>query len=106
MMKKDKDELNFDDFESDDYDEWQYAESINIASDFIEDTLLPQILEFDFENKESDYVPGIATYALFMRLVPLLSEYGYSIDELKQSVEDMRDLCNSDSNSSGNTTLH
>jgi predicted metal-dependent hydrolase len=90
-----------DDQDVDLYEDWQYEESIEMATDFIEDYLLPRIAEFDFENEETDYIPGTAIYTLFMRLIPILLAAGYEVDDLKDCVDEMSSF-----DVMSNTTLH
>lgn len=81
------------------YEEWQYEESGKKASEFIETVLMPVLEEFDYGNEDENYIYGTATFGLFIELVPLLANLGYSREDLIEQVSQYVDFV-------GNKTLH
>lgn len=78
-------ELEEDDEE---YEIWQFEHSINLAQEFIDDILFPQIDEFEYENEDEKYVDGTLTFGLFCELVSRLGEMGYTEEELTTHIKD------------------
>jgi hypothetical protein len=78
--------------EEQEYEDWQYEMSTQCASEFIEDELIPVLDTFDYENENSDYIPGVATYILFTRIVEVLIEQGFTDAELKAQVDNISDV--------------
>jgi hypothetical protein len=86
-----KPEANFDDeelLEVDEYDDEQYESSTATAAAFVDETILPLIDQFDYENPDPEYVPGCATFGLFTRVVGILAESGFTPEELKATIDD------------------
>ena len=73
--------------QEDEYEPWQYEHSVEVAQDFIEEILLPQLEDFESSN-DDDYVNGTATYGLFIELIQQLSMYGYTEKDLVNTVND------------------
>lgn len=73
--------------------------STQVAYEFVEEYIIPQLDEFDFESDDEEYMPGCATFVLFTRLVGKMATIGYSIEELKQLTEQYYDM-------NFNDTLH
>ena len=73
--------------EEQEFEPWQYEHSVMLATDFIEEVILPSLDEFETGNDEN-YVNGMATYGLFIELVQRLAEQGYSEQELNDTVRE------------------
>ena len=56
----------------------QIEKSALIACDFIYDTLLPLLEEFENDNDDPEYIPGVATHGLFVALIQELADLGYT----------------------------
>jgi hypothetical protein len=84
-------------------EEWQYTQSAETAQTWLDDEIIPQLIEFDFENDDEDYVPGTATYGAFCNLAAILEEIGYTKEELINIIEQM---FNDEITVPANTTLH
>jgi hypothetical protein len=81
------------------YEDWQYEESGKKASEFIENTIMPLITEFDFGNDDENYIYGTATFGLFIELIPLLGQLGYAKEDILEQVHQYMEY-------EGNRTLH
>lgn len=81
-------ELELDEFEVDEYDDFQYEMSTEIAQSFIDDQVLPAVMEFDFANPNEDYIPGVASFNLYFKLVEKLLLEGFTQDQLKEVIDD------------------
>jgi hypothetical protein len=75
-------------YEVDEYDDAQYETSTEQAASFIDETVIPLLDKFDYENPDPEYIPGCAAFGAFTRLVGLLIEQGFTTEELKQTVDD------------------
>ena len=73
--------------EENEYEPWQYEHSVEVAQDYIEEILLPQLLGFE-SNDDEDYVNGTATYGLFIELIQQLKIHGYTENDLVETVRD------------------
>lgn len=71
----------------DEYDDYQYEYSSEIAYKFIDEEIIPFLEEFDYDNPEEDYVPGMATFSLYTKLIELLILDGYSVEHLKEVID-------------------
>lgn len=85
------------------YEDWQYEKSMEDAQDWMDNEVIPSIIDYDFENDDPDYVPGTATYGMFCNMAVMLVEVGYTKEELIQIVEEM---FNDEITVPVNTTLH
>ena len=65
----------------------QIEKSALLACDFIYDTLLPLLEEFENDNDDPDYIPGIATHGLFVALIQELADLGYSQKDLNKEIK-------------------
>jgi hypothetical protein len=65
----------------------QIEKSALLACDFIYDTLLPLLEEFENENDDPDYIPGIATHGLFVALIQELADLGYTQRDLNKEIK-------------------
>ena len=65
----------------------QIEKSALLACDFIYDTLLPLLEEFENDNDDPDYIPGIATHGLFVALIQELADLGYSQRDLNKEIK-------------------
>lgn len=69
-------------------EQWELSKSNEAASEFLEEVIIPLVDQFEFENEEEHYIPGVASFLLYIRLVESLSQNGWSIEELKQAVDE------------------
>lgn len=76
------------DCEVDEYDDYQYELTTELAHDFIDSDIMPMLEEFDFNNPSEDYIPGVATFGLFVRVVGSLLLEGFSTEQLKEIIDD------------------
>lgn len=74
--------------EVDEYDDYQYELTTELAHDFIDETVMPMLEEFDFNNSSEDYIPGVATFGLFIRVVGSLLLEGFTTEQLKEVIDD------------------
>jgi hypothetical protein len=74
--------------EDDEYSEDQYEYSYEMANDYVSDTLLPDLMKFDLENEDEDYVPGTALFTAFVQMASILLENGFTPDQLKDVVDE------------------
>ena len=65
----------------------QIENSAVLACDFIYDTLLPLLDEFENDNDDPDYIPGIATHGLFVALIQELADLGYTEKDLRKEIK-------------------
>ena len=69
-------------------DEIQLIEdSVVLASDFLEETILPMLEKFEFENDDPDYVPGMAIHGLFVEMIARMVEAGYTEKDLRKEIK-------------------
>lgn len=77
----------------DEYDDFQYEVSNELANHFVEEEIYPLLEEFDYNNESSEYVPGMATFCLFAKLCIQLMGEGYTVDEMKDLIEEFSQHC-------------
>jgi hypothetical protein len=65
----------------------QIENSALLACDFIYDTLLPLLDEFENNNDDPDYIPGLATHGLFVALIQELADLGYTEKDLRKEIK-------------------
>lgn len=65
----------------------QIEKSALVACDFIYDTLLPLLDEFENDNDDPEYIPGIATHGLFVALIQELADLGYTEKDLRKEIK-------------------
>jgi ribose 5-phosphate isomerase len=65
----------------------QIEKSALVACDFIYDTLLPLLDEFENDNDDPEYIPGIATHGLFVALIQELADLGYTQKDLNKEIK-------------------
>lgn len=70
------------------FEDWEFDYTNHVVDEFLEETIIPLMDHFDFANSDENYVPGVASFTLFTRLIETLSLNGWTVDELKQAVED------------------
>lgn len=78
---------------------WQFVHSVELAEDFLTETLLPQLDDFETDNEDSDYVFGAAMHGLFIEMIMRLGAMGYTEKELRKEIKTWI-------NSSTGQTLH
>ena len=69
-------------------EQWELSKSNEAASEFLEEVIIPLVDQFEFENEEEHYIPGVASFLLYIRLVESLSQNGWTVEELKQAVDE------------------
>ena len=62
-------------------------DSVVLASDFLEEVLLPQLDKFEFENDDPDYMPGMAIHGLFVEIIARMIEAGYTEKDLRKEIK-------------------
>ena len=72
---------------TEEYEEWQLEYSYDMAQDFVSQ-VAEELDDFDLDNSDEKYIPGCATYALFLSLIPRLVEMGYTKENLFQEIEE------------------
>ena len=77
----------------DEYDDFQYEVSNELANQFVEEEICPMLEEFDYNNESSEYVPGMATFCLFAKLCIQLMSEGYTVDEMKDLISEFSQHC-------------
>ena len=65
----------------------QIEKSALMACDFIYDTLLPLLEEFENDNDDPDYIHGVATHGLFVALIQELADLGYTQKDLNREIK-------------------
>ena len=65
----------------------QIENSALLACDFIYDTLLPLLDDFENDNDDPEYIPGIATHGLFVALIQELADLGYTEKDLRKEIK-------------------
>jgi hypothetical protein len=65
----------------------QIENSALLACDFIYETLLPLLDEFENDNDDPDYIPGVATHGLFIALIQELADLGYTQKDLNKEIK-------------------
>jgi hypothetical protein len=70
------------------YEDWEFDYTSNIVDEFLEDDVLPKLQSFDFDNRDENYVQGMASFTLFTRLIEILVDSGWEIEDLKKAVDD------------------
>ena len=65
----------------------QIEKSALSACDFIYDTLLPLLEEFENDNDDPEYIPGVATHGLFVALIQELADLGYTQKDLNKEIK-------------------
>lgn len=81
------------DQEVDEYDDYQHEVSNELANQFVEGEIIPLLEEFDYNNENGDYIPGIATFCLFAKLIIQFIGEGYTAEELKKIIDDFGQFC-------------
>lgn len=74
------------------YEDWEFDYTNNMVEEFLEEKIIPELDRFDFENKDENYVPGVASFTLFTRMIETLIETGWSKEELKQAIDDFGNI--------------
>ena len=65
----------------------QIEKSALLACDFIYETLLPLLDEFENDNDDPEYIPGVATHGLFVALIQELADLGYTQKDLNKEIK-------------------
>ena len=62
-------------------------DSVVLASEFLEETIIPLLEKFEFENDDPDYVPGMAIHGLFVEMIARMAEAGYTEKDLRKEIK-------------------
>jgi hypothetical protein len=79
--------------EIDEYEDYQYEESTEMADQFVDEEIIPLLAKFDYDNPEEDYVPGVATFNLYTKLVNILIQEGFEAETLKEVIDEFALMC-------------
>ena len=82
-----KPESSLDDLAQEEFEDWQYEHSSDLAEDFVEAAIMPALSEFDYNNEDDKYISGLACYTLFCRLITELGAQGFEEDELIEQIQ-------------------
>jgi uncharacterized UBP type Zn finger protein len=74
------------------YEDWEFDYTHHIAEEFLDDDILPKLEKFDFENNDENYVPGMACFTLYTRMIEILVDNGWSPEELKKAIDDFGNM--------------
>lgn len=87
---------DFADVEVDDYEyeDWEFEYTNNLVDEFLEGTVIPLMENFDFAKDDENYIPGVASFTLFTRLVEILTDNGWDVEHLKHTVEEFSNQSN------------
>lgn len=96
-MNNQEENLEVDD--SEEYEDWQFDYTNDTADNFLNEYLIPELISFDFNNEDENYISGVASFCLFTGLIEILTEHGWSESELVQVVKDF-------SNQAAFSTIH
>lgn len=72
----------------DEYDDFQYELTSDLAHQFVDETIMPMLQEFDYNNPLEDYIPGVASFGLYIKLVKNLLGEGFTQEQLKEIVDE------------------
>lgn len=78
------------------HEDWEFEYTQNIAEEFLDQELMPALDYFDYHNPDENYVNGMATFSLFIKLAIKLNEEGYSVEDLKTALDDTLALINTE----------
>lgn len=70
------------------YEDWEFDYTNEVVQEFLEGTIIPMIETFDFEQNDENYIPGVASFTLFTRIINILLENGWTTEELKHTVDE------------------
>lgn len=90
-MKNDNNEVIVEVDESH-YEDWEFDYTNNMVEEFLENEIMPALEKFDFSNRDENYVPGVASFTLYTRLIELLVDNGWTTDELKEAIDDFGNI--------------
>lgn len=82
---------------ADSYEDWEFDYTNDVVHEFLEETIIPMVESFDFNQNDENYVPGVACFTLFTRMINILLENGWTAEELKNAVEEFAVLGHADS---------
>lgn len=74
------------------YEDWEFDYTSNVVDEFLETETLPKLMAFDYQNSDENYIPGVASFTLYTKLIELLIENGWSVEELKQAIDDFGNI--------------
>lgn len=77
---------SYEDDNFDEYEDFQYEETYELAHEFVNGMIMPMIKEFDYNNSNEDYIPGIACYTLLTELVKSMSQQGFTVEQIQEIV--------------------
>jgi hypothetical protein len=74
------------------YSDEQFSKSMDDALVFLDENILEPLIDFDYNNPDKDYVAGSATYALFVEVIEILKESGYTLEDIQKVIQDNEDM--------------
>ena len=74
------------------YSDEQFSQSMDDALIFLDENILEPLIDFDYNNPDKDYVAGSATYALFIELLEILKESGYTLEDIQKVIQDNEEM--------------
>lgn len=74
------------------YEDWEFDYTNSMVEEFLEQDIIPKLETFDFNNPDENYVPGVACFTLYTRMIEILSENGWTQDELKNAIDDFGNI--------------
>jgi hypothetical protein len=74
------------------YSDEQFSQSMDDALIFLDENILEPLIDFDYNNPDKDYVAGSATYALFIEVLEILKESGYTLEDIQKVIQDNEEM--------------
>jgi hypothetical protein len=74
------------------YSDEQFSQSMDDALIFLDENILEPLIDFDYNNPDKDYVAGSATYALFIEVLEILKESGYTLEDIQKVIKDNEEM--------------
>jgi len=65
----------------------EFEHSIELASAFLDQLILPLLDKFEESNSDQDYIEGAATHGLFISIIQRMSEMGYTEEDLVNEIK-------------------
>ena len=74
------------------HEEWEFEYTQELVEDFLESEIIPALYTFDFNNHDENYIQGVASYALFAKLIMILLESGWTPEDMKYAIDEFATL--------------
>lgn len=69
-------------------EDWEFEYANEIVEEFLEKAIIPALYAFDFQNEDEHYIPGLALYTLFAKIVTMLGDQGWTEDQLTSAISE------------------